>query len=503
MAKKALEDVLARDSADVAEMFENAKKKDEGAEGEILREIQLDDIWQNPLNFYGIRDVEELAESIKLNGLLDPLVVYPLPGGKYCLISGHRRWAALHILNAETALCRVVAKPESAAAETLMLIQANSTGRVLTPLEIAMQAEKMTAALIQRRKEGVEFSGRTRDIVADALGISPTALARKKVIKDRLAVPGFRQAWERGKLPEAAAYELAQLPQDDQYKALDLIIDAGKNYESVDIKTVQKVKRQIENGESTKQDLYVEAEKRGIPIKDEDFSPLLAELVAEALPEICQAGLRTCRTKAAGLALLHQFGFRHESRYGPGGVCYDSDPQALTITRPIRKRIKWSDVWDLLALAAMREPPKPLTVEEAEEVVDSGDAYEWTEPAHEYDPPEVEAELAISEVVSESDTEGDAYILAGTDDDAVYILADAVPGYVTQLAGWFTGTPEADGRYLCCVRWGKNTTELNLRYDAAAGRWISYDKPHDSAGYPVLGWWPLPEKWKEEENGAD
>ena len=498
MARKALEDVLARDSADVEAMFENAKKNsapaeknDEGAE--ILREIALDDIWQNPLNFYGIRDVEELAESIKLNGLMDPLVVYPMANGKFRLISGHRRWAALHTINAETALCRVVDKPESDAAETLMLIQANSTGRVLTPLEIAMQAEKMTAALIQRRKEGVEFSGRTRDIVADALGISPTALARKKVIKDRLAVPGFRQAWERGKLPEAAAYELAQLPQDDQYKALDLIIDAGKNYESVDIKTVQKVKRQIENGESTKQDLYGEAEKRGIPIKDEDFSPLLAELVAEALPETWQAGLRTCRTKAAGLEHMHRFGFSHSSRYGPGGVCYDSDPQALTITRPIRKRIKWSDVWDLLALAAMREPPKPLTVEEAEEVVDSGKAYEWTEPAHEYDPPEVEAELAISEVVSESDT----------DDDAVYILADAVPGYVTQLAGWFTGTPEADGRYLCCVRWGKNTTELNLRYDTAAGRWMSYDKEHDVAGYPVLGWWPLPERWKEEDNGED
>ena len=495
MAKKALADVLARDSADVAEMFENAKKKDENAEendkgAEILREIPLDDIWQNPLNFYGIRDVEELAESIRLNGLMDPLVVYPMANGKYRMISGHRRWAALHTINAETALCRVVDKPESDAAETLMLIQANSTGRVLTPLEIAMQAEKMTAALIQRRKEGVEFSGRTRDIVADALGISPTALARKKVIKDKLAVPGFILAWDKGKLPEAAAYELAQLPRDDQYRALDLIIDAGKNYESVDIKTVQKVKRQIENGESTKQDLYVEAEKRGIPIKDEDFSPLLAELVAEALPETWQAGLRTCRTKAEGLEHLHRFGFRHASSYG-SGVCYDSDPQALLITRPIRKRIKWSDVWDLLALAAMREPPKPLTVEEAEEIVDSRETCGWSEP-REYEPPIVEAEMTMSEVVSDSDTD---------EDDGIYFAAAAVSGYVTQLAGWFTGTPEADGRYLCCVRWGKNTTELNLSYDTAAGRWISYDKPHDSAGYPVLGWWPLPEKWKEEENG--
>jgi len=391
MAKQTLNEVLANDSATVAAMF-GASKSETAPEGEILLELPLDKIWQNRLNFYGVRDVESLADSIRMNGLMDPLVVYEVePGGPWCLISGHRRWAALHTLNAETALCRVVPKPQSKAAETLMLIQANSTGRVLTPMETALQAEKMTDALIQLKLDGAEITGRLRDIVADAMGTSPTALARKKVINDKLAVPGFRQAWNSGKMPETVAYELAQLPRDDQYKALDLIIDTGKNYESVDIKTVQKVKRQIENGESSKQDLYIEAEKRGIPIKDEDFSPLLAELVAEAMPKSWQAGLRTCRTKAEALEHLHRFGFRHESSAG-GRVDYESDPQALTIKKPIRKRLKWADVWELLALHALREEPK------AEEP-----AYEWAEP-REYEPPIVEAEQVISEVVSETDT---------------------------------------------------------------------------------------------------
>jgi len=491
MTRKAkLEDVLAKDSADVEAMFGGKQE----TTGEVLRELPLEKIWQNRLNFYGIRDVEALADSIRMDGLMDPLVVYEVePGGPWRLISGHRRWAALHTLNAETALCRVVPKPESEAAETLMLIQANSTGRVLTPLEVAMQAEKMTAALVQRKKEGAEITGRLRDIVADAMGLSPTALARKKVIKDKLAVPGFRQAWDSGKMPETVAYELAQLPRDDQYKALDLIIDTGKNYESVDIKTVQKVKRQIENGESSKQDLYVEAEKRGIPIRDDDLSPLLAELVAEAIPESWKKGLRTCRTKAEALEHLHRFGFRHEG--GAGGlVDWEADPQALTIKRPITRRIKWSDVWELLALHALRAEPKPLTVEEAEKIVDQGKPYGWTEP-REYEPPIVEAEQVISEVVSETDTD--------EDDGYVYFAADQVPHYVTELTGWFTGTPEADGRYLCSVRWGKNTTELNLAYDTATRRWMSYDKEHDAAGYPVLGWWPLPERWQEVEDAED
>lgn len=33
----------------------------------------------------------ELLESIKTNGLLEPLIVRPFPGGKYEIISGHRR----------------------------------------------------------------------------------------------------------------------------------------------------------------------------------------------------------------------------------------------------------------------------------------------------------------------------------------------------------------------------------------------------------------------------
>lgn len=317
-------------------------------------EIPLHKIIANGRNLYGVRGVEDLADSIKLNGLLEPLIVYPYgsAAGLYRVISGHRRLAALQLNKAETAPCRVVDPPRSAAWEDLQIISANAQ-RVKTGAEIAAEAERMTKALIQLRKDGAELPGRLRDLVADALGTSSTSLARKKVIDKQLKVPGFRQAWKDGKMGESVAYELARiLPEENQYKALDMLIDEGVDYAKADIKTVQRIKKRIEAGESTKQDLHAEAEKRGIQIRDENFSPLLAALVREAIPSWERWDVLECPTKAAGVDLLHQFGLTHHSSSG-GAIWFDSDPQALTITRPVRVRLKWAEVWELIALDSM------------------------------------------------------------------------------------------------------------------------------------------------------
>ena len=326
-----------------------------------LREIPLAKLIGNGRNFYGLRDVEELADSIALNGQLEPLLVYPYgdAAGDYRLISGHRRLAALRMHKAETALCRVLPKPESTAREDLLIIQANAQ-RVKTPAELVAEADKMTEALVALKKQGAELPGRLRDRVADALGISPSALARRKVIQKQLKVPGFKAAYESGKMGETVAYELARLPENDQYRALDLLIDEGVSYDSTDIKAVNRIKRKLEAGESSKQDLHVEAEKRGIRIKDEDFSPLLAALVRETMPEQILTGLRRCRTKTEGLAYLHDFGMLHDGTAG-FPVDHESDPQGLTITKPVRRRLKWPEVWELLALDAMQRKPQAET----------------------------------------------------------------------------------------------------------------------------------------------
>ena len=61
-------------------------------------EIAVDDIVDNPRNFYPRPDnaaLAELMESIRANGLLEPPTVVAAGEGKYRLISGHSRLAAI------------------------------------------------------------------------------------------------------------------------------------------------------------------------------------------------------------------------------------------------------------------------------------------------------------------------------------------------------------------------------------------------------------------------
>ena len=334
-------------------------------EGEVLL-LPIDKLRPNARNFYTLDGIDELADSIDLSGLIHPLVVYPGTGILYTVLSGHRRLRALQALRLrpghehdyDLVPCSVRARPADTAHEDLMLIHANSTGRVRSPAEMAEEAKRLTAALITLKKQGAELPGRLRDAVADAMGVSSSKLGRIQAIENNLRVPGFRQAWKDGKLPEAAAYELSQLGEADQYAALDLLIDEGINYEKADIKAVQRVKKRVALGESPAQDLAAQAEKLGIEIREGDYSPLFAYYVADIVPQTVRDNLRG-EGKAEGVRVLHDWGMMHSSAWG-GEICYDSDPSGLTLRKPIGKRLKWAEVWELLAMSALAEAPRAV-----------------------------------------------------------------------------------------------------------------------------------------------
>ncbi len=65
---------------------------------DTMMEIPVDDIRDNPRNFYPTPDpqtLRALADSIRANGLLEPPTVVPAGDGTYRLISGHSRLAAI------------------------------------------------------------------------------------------------------------------------------------------------------------------------------------------------------------------------------------------------------------------------------------------------------------------------------------------------------------------------------------------------------------------------
>lgn len=167
-------------------------------------------------NFYQLSGVEDLAANIATVGLQQPIRIRPHPEqpSRYLVVSGHRRLAALELLERDDpekwaeAPCIVEAGNVSPALQQLRLIYANANTRVLTSAEVGEQAAQVEKLLYQLKEDGFEFPGRMRDHVAQAVGASKTKLARLKVIREKLS-DDWMPLFKANKIGESVAYALA------------------------------------------------------------------------------------------------------------------------------------------------------------------------------------------------------------------------------------------------------------------------------------------------------
>lgn len=184
--------------------------------------IPRERLLQNEKNFYDTSSIDELADSIALNGLIEPIIVRPVRDGSgdYRIISGHRRFLAICELAKDeperwARVPAIIREPASDVLEELLLIEANRATRVMSSADTMRQAERYRELLAELKSQGVEIPGRLRDAVAEAMQISASRLARLDVIRKNLS-PEWMEAFEAGSLSESAAYELARLPQEQQ-----------------------------------------------------------------------------------------------------------------------------------------------------------------------------------------------------------------------------------------------------------------------------------------------
>jgi ParB family chromosome partitioning protein len=105
-----------------------------------------------------------LADSLRERGVLQPVLVRPLPGGTYELIAGERRWRAARLADFET-IPALVRPHDDAASLELALIE-NMAREDLSPVE-----EARACALL------VEELGLTREAIGRRVGRSRVAVS--------------------------------------------------------------------------------------------------------------------------------------------------------------------------------------------------------------------------------------------------------------------------------------------------------------------------------------
>ena len=152
--------------------------------------------------------LDELAESIKQHGVLQPLLVRPLPNGGYQLVAGERRWRASR--RAGLREVPVVVK-ELTDTETMEIaIIENLQREDLNPIE---EAEGLQAL--------IDKCGFTQEEVASSVGKSRPAIANSLRL---LRLPeAVRELTRDGKISAGHARALISLDNDA------LIIEAAEN----------------------------------------------------------------------------------------------------------------------------------------------------------------------------------------------------------------------------------------------------------------------------------
>ena len=135
-----------------------------------LREIAVELIRPNPSQPRSDFDPEQLtalAESIKARGVLQPIVVRPLPGGTYELIAGERRLRASKLAD-RTTIPAVVRDTDDAERLELALIE-NMARADLNPVEEARACATLVDDLGVTKEELGRRVGRSRAAVSNLI----------------------------------------------------------------------------------------------------------------------------------------------------------------------------------------------------------------------------------------------------------------------------------------------------------------------------------------------
>ncbi|WP_126447515.1 ParB/RepB/Spo0J family partition protein [Sulfuricystis multivorans] len=111
--------------------------------------------------------LEELAQSIKAQGLIQPISVRPIAGGRYEIIAGERRWRAAQIAGLTEVPVLIREIPDEAAL-AMSLIE-NIQREDLNPLEEAAGIQRLIDEFGMTHQQAAEAVGRSRTATTNLL----------------------------------------------------------------------------------------------------------------------------------------------------------------------------------------------------------------------------------------------------------------------------------------------------------------------------------------------
>ncbi|HEY7657020.1 MAG TPA: ParB/RepB/Spo0J family partition protein [Burkholderiales bacterium] len=182
-----------------------------GSGGEALLSLPLDQLQPGryqPRARIGQEGLAELAESIKAQGVMQPILARPMGAGRYEIVAGERRWRAARMagLAAVPTLVREVTDRHALAIALIENLQRED----LNPLDEATGIKRLIEEFGMTHAEAAEAMGRSRAAITNALRLLELA-------------PPVQELLREGKLDMGHARALLALP---ALKQIDLAREA-------------------------------------------------------------------------------------------------------------------------------------------------------------------------------------------------------------------------------------------------------------------------------------
>jgi ParB family transcriptional regulator, chromosome partitioning protein len=166
----------------------------------------------NPRKHFPSEALHKLSETIKLHGLIHPILARPLSGDQYQIIAGERRWRAAQLIAPDYAVAvRIVDANDDEAA--VLAFTENDAREDLSPMEQAFGAAELLARFNNQRAE-----------VCARLGWSAKLLDRRLALMQ--CTEPVRAALIAETILLGHAELLAAVPSENQATALARIVEA-------------------------------------------------------------------------------------------------------------------------------------------------------------------------------------------------------------------------------------------------------------------------------------
>ena len=178
----------------------------------VLRHLPIEFI--KPGRFQPRRDIhtealEELAQSIKAQGVMQPIVVRPVTDSHFEIIAGERRWRASQLAELDAVPC-VIRDVADSAALAMALIE-NIQREDLNPMEEAIALDRLKNELSLTHQQVAEAVGKSRATITNLLRLMSLSEAVKVML-------------ERGDLEMGHARALLALTDQDQVEAARRVV---------------------------------------------------------------------------------------------------------------------------------------------------------------------------------------------------------------------------------------------------------------------------------------